>query len=190
MKLAFFSRILPLFIIGAGLPMAGGRPKSVLDFTVNNIEGTGTPLTKYKGSVLLIVNVASKCGYTPQYKDLEVLYRKYKQCGFAILAFPANNFGGQEPGTNAEIKHFCQRTYDVTFDLYSKLSVKGKDQHPLYAFITSPSTNPRYAGDVAWNFQKYLVDRKGTIIGKFAPSIEPLSKELISAVEAALKKES
>jgi glutathione peroxidase len=168
--------------------LAGGnRARSVLDFTMKSIDGKDVPLSGYRGKVLLIVNVASECGYTPQYKDLEALYRMYKNHGLKILAFPANNFGGQEPGTDAEIKNFCTTTYDVSFDLFSKISVKGNDQHPLYAFITSPETNPRFSGDVKWNFQKYLVDKSGTIIGKFLSATKPLSNELVSAIDSALK---
>jgi len=181
-----------LALATAGMPqrtgLAGGtRPRSVLDFTMKNIDGKDVPLTEYRGKVLLIVNVASECGYTPQYKELEALYRKYKNRGLAILAFPANNFGGQEPGTDAEIKNFCRTTYNVSFDLFSKISVKGNDQHPLYAFITSPETNPTFSGDVKWNFQKYLVNKSGTIIGKFLSATGPLSKELVFAIDSALK---
>jgi glutathione peroxidase len=175
---------------GVLMPMgsnAGIKPRNILDFTMKNIDGKAIPLSAYKGKVLLVVNVASECGNTPQYEGLEALYRKYKDRGFALLAFPANNFGGQEPGTDTEIKNFCQRTYSVSFDLFSKISVKGKDQHPFYSFITSSDTNPKFSGDVQWNFQKYLVDRSGTIIGKFEPSTEPFSKDLVSAIEAALK---
>jgi glutathione peroxidase len=163
------------------------KAQSVYDFTMNNIEGKEISLTRYKGKVLLLVNVASECGYAPQYKDLEVLYRKYKEKGFMILGFPANNFGGQEPGTDAEIKSFCQRNYNVTFDMFSKISVKGNDQHPLYKFLTVSVENPKFAGDVKWNFQKYLVDRNGNIIGKYLSSVEPLSIELTDAIEAAMK---
>jgi glutathione peroxidase len=173
--------------IAMGTPHAAGdTPGTIYDVTVKAIDGTATPLSTYKGKVLLIVNVASKCGNTPQYKGLEALYRKYKEQGFVILGFPANNFGQQEPGSNEEIKTFCQTTYDVTFDMFSKISVKGSDQDPLYRFITSPETNPDYSGDVRWNFQKYLVDRNGMIIGKFLPKVDPLSDELTSTVEKAL----
>lgn len=161
--------------------------KSILNFTAKSIDGKDVRLSKYRGKVLLIVNVASECGNTPQYSDLEALYKKYKDQGFAILAFPANNFGNQEPGTDKEIKAFCQRTYHVTFDMFSKISVRGADQHPLYQFITSRATNPKYSGDVQWNFQKYLVDRSGSLVGKYPPSMEPLSKELVSAIETTLR---
>jgi glutathione peroxidase len=156
-------------------------------FTLKSIEGTDIPLSSFDGKVILIVNVASQCGYTPQYKDLEALYRKYKDRGLVILGFPANNFGHQEPGTDAEIKSFCTTTYDVTFPLFSKISVKGDDQHPLYRYLTADSTNPAFSGDVKWNFTKFLVDRKGIVIGRFGSSVKPMSDELVGAIEAALQ---
>jgi glutathione peroxidase len=151
-----------LFIVATGLtgaPMNAGiagdnAPARVLDFTMKNIDGKDVPLSTYKGNVLLIVNVASRCGFTPQYAGLEALYRKYREKGFVILGFPANNFLWQEPGTDAEIKTFCTTTYDVTFDLFSKISVKGDDQHPLYKFITSDA---KFGGNVKWNFQKWPI---------------------------------
>jgi glutathione peroxidase len=181
--------IIPLLM--AGIPMGSARaaedtPKTIHAFTVNAIDGTAISLAKYKGKVLLVVNVASQCGNTPQYKGLEALYRKYKEKGFAVLGFPANNFGQQEPGSDEEINTFCRTTYDVTFDMFSKISVKGSDQNPLYRFITSPDTDPDFSGEVRWNFQKYLVDRNGVIIGKFLPKVDPLSEEVTSAVEKAL----
>jgi glutathione peroxidase len=166
---------------------ADENPKTIYGFTMSDIDGKAIPLEKYKGKVLLIVNVASQCGNTPQYAGLEELYRKYKDRGLVVLGFPANNFGQQEPGSNEEIKTFCQTNYNVTFDMFSKISVKGPDQHPLYRFITSPETDPEYSGDVRWNFQKYLVDRNGVIVGKFLPKVAPLSKEVTSAVEKALE---
>jgi len=162
---------------------AGG----VLGFTMKNIDGKDVPLSRYRGKAFLIVNVASRCGHTPQYKDLEALYRKYKEKGFAILGFPANNFKQQEPGTDAEIKQFCTTNYDVTFDMFSKISVKGDDQHPLYTFLTSDTANQKFAGDVKWNFTKYLVDRNGNVVGKFASGVSPMSEEVIAAVESALR---
>jgi len=174
-------------IMGATMPVAVAREKpgtSVLSFTMKNIDGAEVPLSKYKGKVLLIVNVASECGFTPQYKDLEALYEKYKDRGFVILGFPANNFGEQEPGTDPAIKQFCTSKYGVTFDMFSKISVMGSDQHPLYKFITS---DPVYGGDVKWNFQKYLVDREGKIIGKYFSRVTPFAPELTGAIESALK---
>lgn len=160
---------------------------SVLDFTMKSIDEKDVPLASYRGKVLLIVNVASRCGHTKQYAGLQKLYDTYRERGFEVLAFPANNFMGQEPGTNAEIREFCSTTYGVTFPMFSKISVKGDDQHPLYRFLTSESTNPKFAGNVKWNFQKYLVNRHGEVIAKFAPGDEPMSADVVSAVEAALK---
>lgn len=174
--------LLPLVTVGAG----ESKGKTIHDFTMKGIRGEDIPLANYRGKVLLIVNVASKCGYTPQYKDLEALYRKYKDRGLTILGFPANNFLWQEPGSDEEILEFCQTTYDVTFDMFSKISVRGSDQHPLYTFLTSKKTNPQYSGDVKWNFQKYLVDRNGSVAGKYGPGVKPLSNELVSAIEKAL----
>jgi len=172
---------------GRSANMAQAVEGGVFSFTMKNIDGIDVPLSSFNGKVLLLVNVASKCGNTPQYKDLEALYRKYKDRGLVILGFPANNFGWQEPGTDAEIKSFCTTKYDVTFPMFSKISVKGKDQHPLYGYLTSEATDPKFAGDVKWNFAKYLIDRKGDIIGKFAPSVKPLSDEVVGAIESALR---
>ena len=160
---------------------------SIYSFTMKTIDGTDVALSRYRGKVMVIVNVASKCGFTPQYKDLETLYTRYADSGLVILGFPANNFRGQEPGTDAEIKTFCTTTYGVTFPMFSKISVKGDDQHPLYRFLTSASTNPNFAGDVRWNFTKYLIDRKGNIIGKFDSAVKPLSDELVNAIESVLR---
>ena len=135
---------------------------------------------------MLRVNVASLCGYTPQYKGLEALYEKYKDKGFVILGFPANNFGAQEPGTNEEIKTFCSRTYNVTFPMYSKVSVKGTDQTPLYKYLTTEA-DPTHSGDVKWNFTKFLVDREGKVVRRFEPAVTPDSPEMVGAVEQLLK---
>ena len=159
---------------------------SVYDFTLPSIDGKSSPVAQYKGKVILMVNVASRCGYTPQYTALEAIYKKYEDRGFVILGFPANNFGAQEPGTNAEIKTFCSAKYNVTFPLYSKVSVKGDDITPLYAYLTT-SANPKYAGDIKWNFTKFLVGRDGKVIERFEPATTPDSPEVISAIEAALK---
>ena len=135
----------------------------VYSFTLNSIDGKPAPLADYKGKVVLLVNVASQCGYTPQYSALEAIYKKYKDQGFVILGFPANNFGAQEPGTNEEIKTFCSRKYSVTFPMYSKISVKGDDQTPLYSYLTR-QTGAGIAGEIQWNFTKFLVDRNGNVI--------------------------
>lgn len=165
-----------------------GQP-SVYAFTVQDIDGNDVPLSRYRGKVVLVVNVASFCGYTKQYAGLESLYQQYREKGLAILAFPANNFGSQEPGTDAEIKDFCTTKFGVTFDMFSKISVKGSDQHPLYAFLTSPETNPRFSGDVRWNFTKYLLDRAGNIVAKFDSRVDPLAEELTGAIEKALSRQ-
>ena len=159
-------------------------PNSVFDFTMKSIAGKDVPLKKFKGEVLLVVNVASKCGLTPQYAKLEALYKKYRGKGLRILAFPANNFGGQEPGSNAEIAQFCKLTYQVDFDMFGKISVKGSDQHPLYKFLTTlPAPN---GGDIEWNFAKYLVDRKGNVAGRFPAQMNPDDPQFISALEKLL----
>ncbi len=157
--------------------------KSIYDFTMKSIEGKDISLADYKGEVLLVVNVASLCGYTPQYKDLEEVFEKYKGKGFRILAFPANNFGEQEPGSDKEIKTFCESKYNVTFDLFSKISVKGDDQHPLYRYLTKDSPFP---GDVKWNFQKYLVDKQGNIVAMFPSRVKPSDKAFIEKLESLL----
>jgi glutathione peroxidase len=148
--------------------------------------GTPAPLANYKGKVILLVNVASRCGFTPQYTALESIYEKYKDQGFVILGFPANNFGGQEPGTNAEIKTFCQTKYSVTFPIYAKVSVKGDDQTPLYQYLTT-TANPSLAGDIKWNFTKFLVSRDGKVVQRFESPVKPDSPEVTSAIEEQLK---
>jgi len=159
----------------------------VLDFTLNSLDGKPAPLAEYRGKVILLVNVASKCGYTPQYTGLEKIYEKYKDQGFVILGFPANNFGGQEPGTNEEIKTFCSSKYQVTFPMYSKVSVKGADSTPLYQFLTDKQSNPATGGEIKWNFTKFLVDRNGKVIARFEPAITPESADVTGAIEKALK---
>jgi glutathione peroxidase len=167
---------------------SAGQPASPLDFTVKDIDEKDVSLSDYKGKVVLIVNVASKCGFTPQYTALEATYRKYKDQGFVILGFPANNFMSQEPGTDAEIQQFCKRTYDVTFPMFSKISVKGDDQAPLYKFLTDKAANPATGGDIKWNFTKFLVGRDGKIVARFESPVKPESPEVVSAIEGALKK--
>ena len=162
------------------------KESSVLEFKVKDIDGKAVELSKYKGEVLLIVNTASKCGLTPQYEALEALYEKNKEKGFAVLAFPANEFGHQEPGTDSEIKEFCTSKYNVTFPVFSKIVVKGKDIHPLYSFLTSKETDPKFAGEIKWNFAKFLVNRKGEVVARFEPGVKPDSAEVTKAIEAAL----
>jgi glutathione peroxidase len=162
--------------------------KSIYDFTMNSIDGQPVSLSSYKGKVVLLVNVASKCGFTPQYAGLEKLYVKYKDRGFVIVGVPANNFAQQEPGTNEEIKTFCSRKYNVTFPMMAKVSVLGEDKTPLYVFLTEKSSNPQFGGDIKWNFTKFLFDREGRPVARFEPAVTPDSPEVTSAVEAALGK--
>jgi glutathione peroxidase len=161
-------------------------PDSVLKFTMKDIDGKPVDLAKYKGEVLLVVNVASQCGLTPQYKGLESVYEKYKGQGFEVLGFPANEFGKQEPGSNEEIKTFCTGTYNVTFPMFSKIVVKGEGIDPLYQSLTSKETNPKFPGEISWNFAKFLVNRKGEVIARFSPRDEPDSEKVVKAIEAAV----
>ena len=157
---------------------------SVYDFTMKSIDGKDIALKDYAGKVLLMVNVASKCGLTPQYEQLEALHQKYQEAGLRILGFPANNFGAQEPGTEAEIKEFCSLTYNVSFDMFSKISVKGEDIHPLYAYLTG--LPEPIGGEVTWNFGKFLVGKDGTVLAQFSPKAKPDDPEIIAAIEQAL----
>ena len=159
---------------------------SVHEFTLNSINGTPTPLASFKGKVILIVNVASECGYTYQYEGLQKLYLKYKDQGLVLAGFPANNFGEQEPGTDAEIGAFCKSKFGVTFPMFSKISVAGADKAPLYKFLTDKTANPKTGGEIPWNFTKYLVDRNGKVLARFDAPVEPESTELTSAIEKAL----
>ena len=164
------------------------KEKGMYEFTMKDIDGNDVSLEKYKGNVVMLVNVASRCGLTPQYEGLQEIYEKYKDRGFTVLGFPANNFLGQEPGTEAEIKEFCSLNYNVGFPMFSKISVKGADQHPLYRFLTHPETNPGFDGDITWNFEKFLADRDGKIIARFSPRTVPTEPEVIEKLEAALAK--
>lgn len=160
-----------------------------LEFTVQDIDGHDVALGDYRGRVVLIVNVASRCGLTPQYEALQDLHEQYADEGLAILGFPANDFRGQEPGTNAEIKTFCTATYGVEFDMFSKVVVTGPDKCPLYAWLTSSETNPDFAGELQWNFTKFLVDRDGRVIARFEPRVRPDDPQVVRAIEAALRAE-
>ena len=157
-----------------------------LDFKVKTIDGQEKNLADYKGQVVLIVNVASKCGLTPQYTALQSLHEKYKDKGLVVIGFPANNFRGQEPGTDEQIKEFCTTKYNVTFPMMSKVSVAGDDKHPLYKFLTEGKAGEDFAGDVEWNFAKFLVDRNGNVMARFGSATKPDSPQLTEAVEKAL----
>jgi glutathione peroxidase len=187
-SLAFVSA---LFAIGAAFqkkqepdPMQAEKTAGrVYDFEMKTIDGKAQKLSVYKGHPLLIVNTASLCGFTPQYTDLEKLYKTYAAKGLKIAAFPANEFGAQEPGSDADIKKFCMTKYSVSFDLYSKIVVKGEGIHPLYQYLTKDSG---YPGDIPWNFAKFLVDKKGKVVARFAPQDDPTGKTVTAAVEKAL----
>ena len=161
--------------------------ESMLEFTMKDIDGKDVELSKYKGQVLLVVNVASKCGLTPQYEQLVEIQKKYTKQGFQVLGFPANNFMKQEPGTNSEIKLFCKEEYEVNFDMFSKISVKGDDIHPLYKFLTNEDKQGDKGGEIRWNFDKFLVGRDGKVIGRFHPKTTPDAEDVVTAVEAAIK---
>jgi glutathione peroxidase len=164
------------------------EPKPLYGFELDDIDGNPVALSRFRGKVLLLVNVASKCGYTRQYEGLQTLHEKYHDRGLTILAFPANNFGDQEPGTNEQIKQFCSATYGVAFPVFAKISVKGDDIHPLYRFLTSSQSHPQFAGDIAWNFSKFLVSREGDVIGRYESAVEPFDDRLVADIETALSR--
>jgi glutathione peroxidase len=154
---------------------------------MRSIDGQQVSLKSYHGKVVLLVNVASRCGFTPQYAGLEALYEKYKDSGLVIVGIPANNFAQQEPGTDEEIKKFCSSKYNVTFPMMSKVSVLGDDKTPLYVFLTGKDTDPRFGGDIKWNFTKFLFDRNGKPVARFEPNVTPDSPEVTAAIESAFK---
>ena len=160
---------------------------SPLEFKMKGIDGKDVDLSKYKGKVVLFVNVASQCGYTKQYEGMQALYAKYENSGFVLVGVPSNDFGKQEPGTDEDIQKFCSSKYNVTFPMLSKVGVlKGDGQAPLYTFLTSKDTNPKHGGEVGWNFEKFLVNRKGEVVGRFKSGVDPMSDELVKAVKTEL----
>jgi glutathione peroxidase len=161
---------------------------AVLNFKMKSLDGKDVDLSKYQGKVVLMVNVASHCGNTPQYKDLEALHEKYAGQGLAILGFPSNDFGAQEPGTSEEIASFCQKNYGVKFDMFSKVKVKGDDKCELYQYLTSDKTNPKFPGEIHWNFEKFLIGRDGHIAARFAPGVKPNTDEVVKSIESELAK--
>jgi glutathione peroxidase len=179
------TRVLVIILAVCGVLFAADY-RSVYDFEMESIEGKNVSLDAYKGKVLLLVNVASKCGYTPQYAGLQSIYERYRGHGLVIVGIPANNFSGQEPGTNQEIKTFCARTYKVSFPMMAKVSVKGSDQAPLYKYLTNRKIHPKTGGDIQWNFTKFLVDREGKVIARFEPQVKPDSSPVTEAIENAL----
>jgi glutathione peroxidase len=169
-------------LLGLGAQAAGGP--DVLSLTMKRLDGSEQDLAAYKGRVVMLVNTASKCGFTPQYAGLEALYRKYESRGFVVLGFPANDFKQQEPGSDAQIAEFCRATYSIEFPMFSKISVTGPEMHPLYRMLTSLPAP--IGGPVAWNFQKYLVDRSGQVVAKFPPATKPDDPALVAQLEGLL----
>jgi glutathione peroxidase len=176
-------RILLLLTMISAVTLAASAA-GIYDVKVKDIDGKEISLKDYEGKVLLVVNVASRCGFTKQYAGLEALYQKYKDRGLVVLGFPCNQFGGQEPGTNAEIKEFCSTKFNVTFPLFDKIEVNGPNRHPLYVRLAGQDSP--FPGDIRWNFNKFLVNRKGEIVKRFDSRVAPDAAELVSAVEAAL----
>lgn len=164
-----------------------GKVSPVLNRTMKSLKGEPVDLSKYQGKVVLIVNVASRCGLTKQYEGLQALHEKYSGEGLAIIGFPANEFGKQEPGTNSEIAQFCKENYGVTFDLFEKVVVKGEGICDLYKFLTEKETNPKFSGPIGWNFEKFLLNRNGEIVARFQPKVEPDDPSVIQAIEKELK---
>jgi glutathione peroxidase len=183
-----------LLVLACGVSLALAADQGVknvpgvLNFTMRGIDGKDVDLSKYQGKVVLFVNVASKCGYTPQYEALEALHEKYGKDGLVIVGVPANEFGQQEPGSNEQIATFCKSKYDVQFPMLGKVVVKGDGQAPLYQYLTSKETDPKFAGPIKWNFTKFLISRNGEIVNRFEPAVKPDSDEVTKAIEAELKK--
>ncbi|WP_428235672.1 glutathione peroxidase [Gracilimonas sp.] len=182
MKILFTALLLSLTAT-----MGTSDQTSLYDFTVQDIDGKDVSLEQYRGQVILVVNVASKCGYTPQYEGLQKIYETYKDDGFVILGFPANNFNGQEPGTDQEIKQFCTLEYGVEFPMFSKVSVKGEDQASLFSYLTSVP-NDDFDGEIKWNFEKFLIDKNGLLKRRFRSGVEPQSETLVAAIEKELNR--
>jgi glutathione peroxidase len=170
----------------AASPKKEGALNTIHQFTMKGIDGKDVALADYKGKVLVVVNVASKCGFTSQYDGLEKLYEKYKERGVVVLGFPANNFMGQEPGTDAEIAQFCSTKFGVSFPMFSKISVKGADIHPLYQYLTGKATAGEFAGDISWNFNKFVIGRDGRIVARFGSRTKPDAADLVAAIDKAL----
>jgi len=172
-----------IILLATTLSTTNAQNVSFHSFVVTDIDGNEFPLSKLKGKKVMVVNTASKCGLTPQYDDLQALYEKYKDKNFVIIGFPANNFMGQEPGTNQEIKEFCTTRFNVSFPMMAKVSVKGKDIHPLYQWLTQKSMNGVMDSEVKWNFQKYLIDEKGNLVDMIPPKEKPNSEKVIKWIE-------
>jgi glutathione peroxidase len=191
---AFVGLVGAVLLLAPGLVGAEDKKKGdakvapALSFKMKGIDGKEVDLSQYQGKVILLVNVASKCGNTPQYKGLQELYEKYGKEGFVVVGVPANNFGAQEPGSNEEIAKFCSSEYHVTFPMLAKASVKGEDKCPLYQYLTSKDTNPKFGGEIPWNFEKFLIGRNGEVVQRFPHRVKPESEKVVEAIETELKK--
>jgi glutathione peroxidase len=188
-----WSSLLLAGVVAAAVAAASNAPAeekapAALNFTMKSITGKEVNLADYKGKVLLVVNVASKCGLTPQYEELEALHEKLNDKGLVVMGFPCNQFGKQEPGTDAEIADFCEATYKVKFPMFSKVDVNGEEAAPLYKYLTSLETKPKDKGDITWNFEKFVIGKNGQVVARFAPRTAPDSKEVMSVIEAELAK--
>jgi glutathione peroxidase len=180
-----FTRFALLIILLGVISMI--QAKSIYDIEVTAISGEAQTLEPYQGKVLLIVNTASKCGFTKQYDELQELYAQYGDQGLVILGFPANNFMNQEPGSNEEIADFCRLNFGVSFPMFEKISVRGKDIHPLYKHLTEKDSNPEHSGKISWNFTKFLISKDGAVINRYAPNVKPTHESVIAAIEEALQ---
>jgi glutathione peroxidase len=181
--------VVTLGVIVAACSAADKKEEKVtgpLSYKLNGIDGKELDLSGYKGKVVLFVNVASKCGFTKQYTGLQSLYEKYGKAGLVVVGVPSNDFGKQEPGTNEEIQKFCSSKFNVTFPMTAKVAVKGDDKAPLYKFLTDKETNPKFAGEITWNFEKFLVNRKGEVVARFKPADDPESDTVLKAIQAEL----
>src|SRR5499427_10879347 len=187
-RIVIVASLTMLAVVAGAQTKSGGKVSDVLNFTMNTITGQLVNLSNYSGKVVLIVNTVSQCGFTYQYEGLQKLHKKYAAQGLSILGFPSNDFGAQEPGSDAEIQQFCKSNYGVQFDMFSKVKVLGRDKVPLFQHLTSSATNPKFPGEIDWNFEKFLIGRDGQIIGRFKSPVEPQSRELTGAIEAALAK--
>ncbi|HEV2968922.1 MAG TPA: glutathione peroxidase [Pirellulales bacterium] len=177
-----------VFALATGITAAVEKTPTALSFTMNSLDGKHVDLSQYHGKVVMIVNVASKCGLTPQYKPLEALHEKYEKDGLAILGFPCNQFAGQEPGTAEEISKFCTTKYNISFPMFAKIEVNGDGACPLYKYLKSLDVKPKGKGDVSWNFEKFIIGRDGGVVARFEPRTKPDSPEVVSVIEAELAK--
>ena len=188
MKSLFCGVVLSFGLLFSGSISAADKVPAVLDFKVKTLSGTDVSLSKYQGKVILVVNVASKCGATPQYEPLQKLYETYKDKGLVVLGFPCNQFGKQEPGSASQIQEFCTSNYGVTFDMFSKIDVNGAEAAPLYQHLTSKKTNPDHAGRIRWNFEKFLISSEGNIVERFGTGVQPDSAKMTTAIQRELAK--